>query len=96
VQAHERIEDQEGRAQLGNGKLIMGRAEAIPPEPPSLARQTWRVTRGEVEVASILLVGQSPRLPPSNSTSLFVAPSVYGNTAPVTTATRKTRFRLAG
>jgi hypothetical protein len=35
-------------------------------------------------VASIPLVGQRPRSPPSSPTSPFVAPSVYGNTAPVT------------
>ena len=33
--------------------------EAIPPEPPSLARPTWRATVVEWGVASILLVGQS-------------------------------------
>src|SRR5690242_4619141 len=38
-------------------------AEAIPPEPPSLARPMWRATSGEVGVASIPLVGPSEPQP---------------------------------
>jgi hypothetical protein len=41
---------------------IMRFAEAIPPEPPSLARPMWRATSGEVRVASIL---NANRWPPS-------------------------------
>jgi hypothetical protein len=54
-----------------------------PMAEPQRGDEPWLV-EGQRGVASIPLVGQRPRSPPSSPTSPFVAPSVYGNTAPVT------------
>src|SRR5262249_5040299 len=66
VQAHERIEDQQGGRSWATANCSWGALKPCPPEPPSFARQTWRATRGAVGVASIPLMGRratQPRYP---------------------------------